>query len=143
MEAALRGAVEARGKTIGILTRHFDFIELRPNAWVMAAYTAEGLVDRMLALFSVGDLFVVFPGSTGTLAELSITLELINKDRVQHKRILCMGDYWKPVLGVVGNESRPFHPDKKVADVVGFVDSAEELVASFGGHLRTSIGPET
>ena len=64
-----------------------------------------------------------FPGSTGTLAELSITLELINKDRVQRKRILCMGDYWKPVLGVIGNELRPFNPDEKVADVVDFVDS--------------------
>src|SRR5580704_18399660 len=64
MEAVLEGASRQGGQTVGILTKYFDFIELEPNPWVKAAIIADGLMDRMFAFYRLGDVFVVFPGST-------------------------------------------------------------------------------
>jgi uncharacterized protein (TIGR00730 family) len=130
MEAVLRGATDEGGITVTALTKYFDFLDLRPNAWVKAAVMTHGLVDRMDVLYQIGDGFVVLPGSTGTLAELAITLELVNKNPRDRKPIVCFGRYWDPLVKIVGDEPRPFHPNETVSTLVRFADNPAEVVAA-------------
>jgi uncharacterized protein (TIGR00725 family) len=130
MEAVLRGATDEGGLTVAALTKYFDFLDLRPNAWVKAAVMTLGLVDRMNTLYQIGDGFVVLPGSTGTLAEMALTLELVNKDPRDRKPIVCFGGYWEPLVRIVGDEPRPFHPNETVATLVRFADDPAAVVAA-------------
>jgi uncharacterized protein (TIGR00730 family) len=138
MEAVLRGAASQGGKCVGILTRYFDFTGLRANQWVQACVVMQGLIDRIEAFNAVADAFVVLPGSTGTLAELTVTLEVINKSTSPPRPLVCLGDYWRPVIEVVGKEPRPFHPDQFVASLVHLASGVDEVVR----YLDGSIGGE-
>ena len=135
MEAVLKGAASEGGKCAGVLTRYFNFMDLKPNPWVQACVVAEELVDRMKGLYEVGDGFIGLPGSTGTLAEIAATLELINKARSVAKPLICLGNYWKPILDVIGEQARPFEPDQKVRSLIHFAGGADDIVDRLAENL--------
>jgi len=128
MEAVLKGASYGGGKSIGVLTQYFEFINLQPNRWVQACVVARGLIDRIQLFWELGDAYIVLPGSTGTLAELAVSLEMINKSVTASKLLLCMGAYWKPVVDVIATQVRPFHPGETVESLVQFAETPAELV---------------
>jgi predicted Rossmann-fold nucleotide-binding protein len=41
------------------------------------------------------------PGGTGTLLELALCWELTNKRFLNSIPIICLSDYWKPVIDVI------------------------------------------
>jgi len=141
MEAVLRGAASRGGKCVGILTRYFDFTGLSANPWVQACLVMQGLIDRIEAFNAAADAFVVLPGSTGTLAELAVTLEVINKSTAPPKPLVCLGGYWRPVIEVVGNESRPFLPDQLVASLVHLASDIDEVVRYLDRAIAGAEGP--
>jgi uncharacterized protein (TIGR00730 family) len=102
MLASARGAAEASGRAIGVgcsifncpLNEHITDPEVHPS-----------LMARMERLIELGDAYIVMPGSTGTLAELAMVWELINKRLIPTRPILCWGDFWRPVVEVFQNDS--------------------------------------
>jgi len=85
MEASARGAKEAGGKTIGIITDEFPS---KPNRWVDEVQTTKTWRERLFALIETGDAFVLFNGGTGTLVELFVAWEMINKKMIQKPLIV-------------------------------------------------------
>ena len=59
--------------------------------------TAQQLVD-------LGDAYVALPGSTGTLVELAMVWELMNKRLVELRPIYCLGEFWRPVVSMFSDE---------------------------------------
>jgi len=95
MEASAKGARENCGKTIGVVTEHF---KRAANPFVDEVVKVKSLIDRLLKLIELGDAYVVLKGSTGTLVELSLVWEYMNKNIMKEKLIIIIGDFWKPVI---------------------------------------------
>jgi uncharacterized protein (TIGR00725 family) len=101
MEASARGAKEAGGATLGIVT---DIFPKKVNAWIDNAVTKRTLVERMMELISRGEAYVVLKGGTGTLLELSAVWEFMNKGIMHERPIVVVGSFWNAVVDTLREE---------------------------------------
>src|SRR6266852_5028135 len=76
MEAASRGAKEAGGKTYGVTA---EFFGRQANEWIDVEVRKKTWQERLFELVRLGDGFVACKGGTGTLVELSVVGEMLNK----------------------------------------------------------------
>jgi uncharacterized protein (TIGR00730 family) len=96
MEAASRGAKEAGGRTIGVTAEFFK--NAKRNAWVDEEVTMSTWEERLFELIRRADGFVACKGGTGTLVELAVVWEMLNKSVMQSKPFVVLGEFWRPVL---------------------------------------------
>ena len=124
MEASARGAKEAGGKTIGILTEMFS---KTPNPFIDEAILMKTLNERLMKLIELGDVYVVLRGGTGTLVELATVWEYLNKQIITEKPVVFIGKFWEPVINLINkdllNEGR-----KESARYITCVNSPIECV---------------
>jgi len=106
MEAASRGAKEAGGKTYGITAA---FFKPRANAWVDTEIRMNTWQERLFELVRMGAGFVTCKGGTGTLVELAVVWEMLNKSVIRGKPIVALGEFWSPILDRV-REVETGHP---------------------------------
>src|SRR5580704_5636678 len=99
MEAVSRGAKEAGGKTYGV-TAEF-FLAAKTNEWVDVEIRVKTWQDRLFEIIRLGDGFVACKGGTGTLAELAVTWEMMNKSVMPAKPFVALGEFWVPILKCV------------------------------------------
>jgi uncharacterized protein (TIGR00730 family) len=98
MEAANRGAREARGVSIGcnIELPH----EQGTNAFVDLAINFRYFFVRKMMFVKYAEAFVIFPGGFGTLDELFEALTLIQAEKVKHFPVILVGRrYWGGLVG--------------------------------------------
>ncbi|MGA7914534.1 MAG: LOG family protein [Candidatus Acidiferrales bacterium] len=98
MEAVSRGAKEAGGRTIGITA---SFFKSCANQFVDREIRKKTWQARLFALIDRGDAFVACPGGTGTLVELAVVWEMINKHVVSGKPLVVLGEFWHPIINRV------------------------------------------
>ena len=106
MEAASRGAKEAGGKTYGITAA---FFKPQANAWVDTEIRVNTWQERLFELVRMGEGFVTCKGGTGTLVELAVVWEMLNKSVIRGKPIVALGEFWSPILDRV-REVETGHP---------------------------------
>ena len=108
MEASARGAREAGGHTIGITC----VIWPRPaNSYIVEEVRTPSFPNRLMTLIERGDAYIVLPGGTGTLAELALSWEMMNKGSLSRtvggrKPLLAMAPYWQPVIDCLKQEGQ-------------------------------------
>lgn len=95
MEAASRGAKEAGGKTYGVTA---EFFKPKANPWVDTEIRVTTWQERLFELVRVADGFVTCKGGTGTLVELAVVWEMLNKAVIADKPIVILGEFWTPIL---------------------------------------------
>ena len=95
MEAASRGAKEAGGKTYGVTA---EFFKPKANAWIDVEIRVKTWQERLFELVRLGDGFVACKGGTGTLVELAVVWEMLNKSVLTGKPFAVLGDFWTPIL---------------------------------------------
>ena len=95
MEAVSRGAKENAGKTYGVTA---EFFGRRANEWVDVEVRKKTWQERLFGLVEMGDGFVACKGGTGTLVELAVVWEMLNKSVMQSKPCVIYGDFWQPIL---------------------------------------------
>ena len=54
--------------------------------------------ERLFELIRLGDGFVACKGGTGTLVELAVVWEMLNKGVMAGKPFVTLGDFWAPIL---------------------------------------------
>src|ERR1700689_892507 len=100
MEAANRGAQDARGKTIG-LNIGLPF-EQRPNPFITPSLSFEFhyFFMRKFWFAYLAKALVVFPGGFGTLDELTEILTLVQTQKLRKKMavVLYGPTFWKEIL---------------------------------------------
>ena len=96
MEAVSRGAQEAGGKTVGVTAEFFKAAKL--NAWIDVEVRMESWEERLFELIRRAHGFVACKGGTGTLVELAVVWEMLNKSVMSEKPFAVLGDFWQPVL---------------------------------------------
>ncbi|MCL5267485.1 MAG: LOG family protein [Bacteroidetes bacterium] len=130
MEAVSRGASESDVKIIGVTSATFS---PTPNKYVNVQVHARSHFERLEKLVEIGDAYVILRGGTGTLVEFAMVWELMNKNLIGEKPIILVGDFWKPVVNLMGkaliaegHESRTGY----VRMVASASQAAETLIAS-------------
>lgn len=98
MEAVSRGAKQAGGRTLGITA---EFFASCANPWVDEVISVKTWQERLFALIDRGCGYVACPGGTGTLVELSIVWEMINKRVMPAKPFATIGNFWNPIVDCV------------------------------------------
>jgi uncharacterized protein (TIGR00730 family) len=135
MEASARGAREAGGHTIGVTCSVWPY---RANPWIVEEVRTASFPSRLMTLIERGDAYVVLPGGTGTLAELALVWEMMNKSTLSatvggKKPLLFVGPYWQPVIDCLHQESRlvvaGMAPSNTARGLVTVVADAEEAAS--------------
>ncbi len=125
MEGVSRGAREAGGKTLGVTAEVF---ESAANAWVEEEIRVATWQERLLKLVELGAGYVVLPGGTGTLVELAVVWEWINKGFLPAKSIVILGDFWLPVLSAVPASELHLNPILRAATPEEAVDLLKQRI---------------
>ncbi len=134
MEASARGAREAGGHTIGITCAIWP----RPaNPYIAEEVRTQTFPARLMALIERGDSYLTLPGGTGTLAELALTWEMMNKGSLSEtvggrKPLLVMAPYWQPVIDCLRQEGQLRNGDPNwtapAMDIVTLIQTPEQAV---------------
>jgi uncharacterized protein (TIGR00725 family) len=95
MEGVSRGAKEAGGRTIAVTA---EFFAARANRWVDEEVRVNTWQERLFALIERGAGYVACKGGTGTLVELAVVWEMLNKRVMPEKPFVVLGDFWGPIL---------------------------------------------
>ncbi len=147
MEAANRGARDAKGRSVGcnIQLPH----EQHPNPYLDRFVEFRYFFVRKVMLVKYSYAFVVMPGGFGTLDEVFECITLIQTGKISNFPIVMMGqEYWKPLREFMTErllERGAISPSD--LDLFTFTDSPEEAVdvirkaAGDNAELLRSLGP--
>src|SRR5580698_635394 len=92
MAGVSRGAKEANGKTFGVTADFFK--KAKVNPWIDVEVRKKTWQARLFELIRRGDGFVACKGGTGTLVELAVVWEMLNKSAMKPKPFAALGDFW-------------------------------------------------
>ena len=95
MAAVSRGAKESGGKTYGVTA---EFFAAKANPWIDVEVRLATWQERLFELIRLAHGFVACKGGTGTLVELAVVWEMLNKSVIEPKPFATLGDFWQPVL---------------------------------------------
>lgn len=98
MEAVSRGAKESGGRTLAVTA---EFFRATANRWVEEEVRVQTWQERLFELIRRGDGYVACKGGTGTLVELAVVWEMINKRVMAGKPFVALGDFWSPIISRV------------------------------------------
>ncbi len=122
MEAISKGAKSAGGKTIGVTVKGW---ESAPNDYVDEIVKMPNLMERIVELIGIADAYIIFKGGNGTLVEISVALELMNKRSMPEKKMIFYTDFWKNMIEILKQDSA------KLNDMINrnvfFVENPEEI----------------
>ena len=94
--------------------------------------------ERLFELIRVGHGFVACKGGTGTLVELAVVWEMLNKGMLQGKPFVVLGDFWTPIIERV-REVEMDH-GSRWSEAVGAPGARGAHPVRCGGASRAEIG---
>ena len=103
MEGVSRGAREAGGRVLAVTS---SFFKSRANRWVEKETPMATWQERLFELVRLGDGYVACKGGTGTLVELAVVWEMLNKNAMERRPFVVLGDFWQPILDRVREVER-------------------------------------
>lgn len=95
MEAVSRGAREAGGRVLAVTSSSY---RSGVNQWVEEETRVETWEQRLFTLIRRGDGYVACKGGTGTLVELAVVWEMLNKKAMNKRPFVVLGDFWQPII---------------------------------------------
>lgn len=128
MLAGAKGAAETGGAVVGVTCSAFGGSVA--NEYITREVITRSLDDRLNTLVEMAQAYVVLPGGTGTLLELAMVWELKNKKFLDRaKPIVLMGDFWKPLVALMGTD------DPRAAKSVVMAETPAEAV----NHIKEAL----
>jgi uncharacterized protein (TIGR00730 family) len=128
MEAANRGAFEAKGVSVGC-NIELPF-EQKPNPYQTLSLTFKYFFVRKMMFVKYSEAFVIFPGGFGTLDELFEALTLIQTKKIRDFPVVMFGSaYWRGLMDWIREFALKEHKISE-ADLalLHLTDSPEEIV---------------
>ncbi len=122
MNAVSRGAKEGGAEVSGITVKGWGSV---PSKYLTKEVKCENLNDRLQRLIEEGDAYVVLQGGTGTLLELALVWEMINKKMLPVKPIVSHSIMWKEIAEII---DRQLTLEKRVTGLVKNFNTVEEIV---------------
>lgn len=123
MEAISKGAKSVNGSTIGITVKGWNS---KPNKYIDEVAEMQNLMGRIVELIGIADSYLIFKGGTGTLVEISVALELMNKRSMPEKKLIFYSDFWKNMIEILKNDSEALK--EMINRNVYFINKPEEIL---------------
>jgi uncharacterized protein (TIGR00730 family) len=127
MDAVSKGAKEAGAEAIGITVPLF---KSKSSKYLNHEIQCDTLFERLDNLITYGDGFIILPGGTGTLLEISLVWEMINKNLSDVKPVVCLGEMWSKIVAPMeervkleGRRENIINCFNTVDEVVNFITS--------------------
>jgi hypothetical protein len=108
MEAVSRGAKDGGGRTLGITA---EFFARGANQWVDEEIRVATWEERLFKLIQIGNCYAACKGGTGTLVELAVVWEMMNKHVMPRRPFVALGEFWRPIIESVREVERG-HPSR-------------------------------
>ncbi len=127
MEAANKGAFEAKGQSVGFNIKLNT--EQEPNKYLTDITTFNYFFSRKVMLAFASELYIYLPGGFGTLDELFEILTLVQTNKIKRIPIILYGkEYWSPLVAFIENTMLEKYKtiDKDDLELFRVVDSVEE-----------------
>ena len=122
MTAVSKGAREEEGEAIGITV---DLWHVKPNEYITKEIKCHSLFERIINLVETGDAYVVLQGGTGTLLELSVVWEFMNKNQLKRKPVVCHSQMWKEVVSIM---DRQIEKEKRETGLIKLCENVNQIV---------------
>lgn len=129
MEAANRGAAEAKGKSVGL---HIELPnEQAPNKYANIRLAFKYFFIRKVMFVKYAVAYIIMPGGFGTLDELFEALTLIQTKRIRYFPVILMdSQFWEGLLDWAKNTLiKEQTISESDFDIFNIVDTPEEAVA--------------
>ncbi len=141
MEAANRGAKDAKGLSIGCNIQLP--MEQEPNAYLDRFVEFHYFFVRKVMLVKYSDAFVVMPGGFGTLDEVFETAVLIQTGKIESFPIVLMGtEYWqKPMEFIRGQMVDDGVISPEDPDMLFLTDDPLEALQHIRSHAKRKETP--
>jgi uncharacterized protein (TIGR00730 family) len=137
MEAASRGANEAGGHVIGVTCDEIEsYRPLGPNDWVIEEWRRETLRERIDAMVENCDAAVALPGGVGTLAEISMTWNLLIINAIAPKPLILIGDGWQSTIETLFRTLNDYIPIPS-REFIAFAPNPRAAVELIDNFLNT------
>jgi len=133
MLASCKGAKDAGGRTIGVTCPSVfqsRWGPMRANEYVDEEIPAPDVLSRIEQMLRLGGGYVVLEGGTGTLSELGVVWEFVNKGFVPDRPICVVGSFWWPTIERI-TAARP-----GTGACIHMVEDPEQVVAVMNRHAR-------
>lgn len=101
MDAVSYGASIENGKAIGITIK--DLWKASPSKYLTDEIQTNSLLERLEKLINISAGYIILDGGTGTLLELSLVWEYLNKKLMEPKPVVCLGKMWKEIIPLMEN----------------------------------------
>ena len=112
MEAVSRGAAEAGGHVIGVTADQIEaWRPVKANPWVSEDWHYASLKERLFALIENCDACLALPGGVGTLAEISLTWNLLLTHILPPRPLILIGAGWQTMMRKFLSEQGEFIPE--------------------------------
>lgn len=134
MEAANRGAYEAKGRSVGcnIKLPH----EQQPNPYMDFWLKIDYFFVRKVLLLKYSYAFVVLPGGWGTMDEMFETLTLVQTGVINNFPVVLVGkDYYQQLMDYLNFMESQGTISPKDLELVKLTDDIDEAMA----HIRSYI----
>jgi uncharacterized protein (TIGR00730 family) len=129
MEAANRGAAEARGKSVGL---HIELpSEQQPNEYANIRLSFRYFFIRKVMFVKYSVAYIILPGGFGTLDELFEALTLIQTKRIRYFPVILLdSQFWE---GLLDWAKKTLIKERTISesdfDIFNIVDTPEDAVA--------------
>ena len=130
MDAVSKGASENGAEAIGITVDLWGAI---PSKYLTKVIECETLFERITKLVETGDGYVILQGGTGTLLELSVIWELMNKNLLTTKPVACYSKMWKNIVEVM---EKQINKEGRKTGLIKPCDTVEEIVEYLDKQLK-------
>jgi len=120
MDAVSKGASEAGAEAIGVTVNIFN---AHPSKYLNREIKCNTLFERLSKLLELGDAYIILNGGTGTMLELALVWESINKNLITEKPCAAVGDMWKSIVEAM---EKQIEKEKRKTGLVKCFDTVEE-----------------
>ena len=129
MHAVSKGAMEEGGEAIGITV---DLWGITPTKYLTKEIKCNSLFERISKLVEIGDAYIVLQGGTGTLLELAVVWEFMNKSLLESKPVLCHSKMWKDIVYIM---ERQIEKEKRVIGLIKYCKNVDGMVEYLSNHF--------
>lgn len=127
MGAVAKGTLDAGGEVIGIEPQMFIDMGYEYDA-ISKLIITKDMPERKSKMIEMSDLFITFPGGTGTLDELSEVMTLLSLDQTKAPLyIYNLNGYYEGLRIQLEHMIKMGLADRAKLNNVFFIDSFEEL----------------
>lgn len=98
MDAVSKGANENGAEAVGVT---LDIYNAMASKYLTKQIVTHSLFERLKNLVEIGDAFVILQGGTGTLLELALVWEYMNKGMLPTKPFACHGSLWRGITTIM------------------------------------------